>query len=82
MFWWKLTTEMDLHCGHIKFAELTEPGVIEVKCRSTRCGAEKGVVVIHKFDTMTGELLSTKKFREPMGGTNAVEHSSASVRSA
>jgi hypothetical protein len=57
---------MDLRCGHRKFAELDpEEGILEVKCTSKFCGAEVGVVVIHRFDVTTGELLGTLKFREP-----------------
>lgn len=57
---------MDLRCNMLKHAELIEPGVIEVKCRSARCGAGPGVVVLHRFDTNNGELLATtRRFKEP-----------------
>lgn len=58
---------MDLRCEHIKHAELTA-GVIEVKCRSSYCGARKGVVVIHRFNAATGERLQTLRFAEPPEG--------------
>ena len=55
---------MDLRCPNgIKFGELLE-GAIEVKCRSSRCGAGTGIVVLHRFDAATGELLSTKRYRD------------------
>jgi hypothetical protein len=73
---------MDLHCGHIKFAELIEPGIIEVKCRSNLCGAGKGVVVLHQFDADTGDMISTRRFKEPKGVTNGSGHGSPSVRPA
>lgn len=38
---------------------------LEVKCSSRWCGKVPGVVVIHVFDPSTGELLETKKFRDP-----------------
>lgn len=38
--------------------------LIEVKCRSARCGAEPGVVVLHRF-TVNGELHSTRRFKDP-----------------
>jgi hypothetical protein len=38
---------------------------IEVKCDSTRCGAGRGVVVLHYFDSTTGTLVRTQQFREP-----------------
>jgi len=57
---------MDVRCPNgIKFGNL-EDGVLEVKCRSNRCGAERGVVVvIHEFSASTGKLLRTRKFRDP-----------------
>lgn len=68
---------MDLRCPNgIKFAQL-EPGVIEVKCRSDRCGAGPGVVVIHRFSTATGELVDTKRFRD-LGPSRAREESNGS----
>lgn len=56
---------MDLRCDNIKFAEIVAPGVIEMKCRSARCGAQKGVVVIHGFDVVNNKLLYTKRFKDP-----------------
>jgi hypothetical protein len=77
---------MDLRCPNgIKFAELVEPGVIEVKCRSERCGAGGGVVVLHRFDAMTGEHINTDRFAEPPrkeNGAHGSQHHSAAVRSA
>lgn len=76
----------ELRCPNgIKFAELLD-GVIEVKCRSNRCGAESGVVVIHRFDSITGNLIDTKRFREVApsteGGLNGSQHHRTSVRTA
>lgn len=39
--------------------------VLETKCKSNRCGAGPGVVVIHRFDCKTGELLGTQRFKDP-----------------
>lgn len=39
--------------------------VIEVTCRSARCGKESGITVLHQFDVVTGEFLGTRKFRTP-----------------
>lgn len=56
---------MEIRCDNgILFGRL-EDGVLEVKCRSRRCGHEAGVVVIHQFDLMTGELKGTLKFKDP-----------------
>lgn len=79
---------MDLRCPNgIKFAEMND-GLIEVKCRSTRCGAGAGVVVLHQFDALTGELVRTNRFREVAGSkatrqdrrSDGAQHDSAAVR--
>ena len=54
---------MELRCDHILHG-IMRNGVLEVKCRSRFCGAGKGVVVIHRFDPATGELLGTKKYKD------------------
>lgn len=57
---------MELRCPNgIKFGDL-DTEVLEVKCRSARCGAGYGVVVLHRFDTTTGEFVGTKRFRDPV----------------
>jgi hypothetical protein len=61
---------MDLRCEFIKHAELIEPGVVEFKCRSRKCGHGPGIVVLHRFDTNSGELLSTNIFKDPEGVKN------------
>lgn len=79
---------MDLRCPNgIKFAVLTDE-YVEFKCRSTRCGAEAGVVVLHRFSLRTGDLIKTLRFREPVpgkgqgGGNHATQHDPDPVRSA
>jgi hypothetical protein len=64
----------ELRCdNNIKFGELDrEDHVLEVKCRSRRCGAEPGVVVVHGFDLESGKLLGTRKFRDPVASTGGV----------
>lgn len=61
---------MELRCENgIKFGEITDSGVLEVKCRSSRCGhGIEGVVVIHRFDPFTGELLGSRRFKDPATG--------------
>lgn len=58
---------IELRCNNgIKYGELfPEDGVLEIKCRSTRCGAKAGVVVVHGFDVQTGKLLGTQRYSEP-----------------
>lgn len=75
----------DLRCeSGIKFGEhgLADRLVIEVKCRSSRCGARSGAVVIHRFDALTGDLLGTQRLTEPPeGGTqDYAERNCSAVR--
>jgi hypothetical protein len=58
---------MELRCDSgILFGIIDEEAqTIEFKCRSTRCGAGPGVVVLHRFSLRTGELIDTKRFRNP-----------------
>lgn len=67
---------MDLRCEAKKHGELDE-GLIEVKCSSRFCGAGPGVVVIHRFDTATGELVDTRQFKDPIRN-NRKERANAS----
>lgn len=59
--------------------------LLEVKCRSSRCGAEPGVVVLHRF-TVNGHLRDTLRFRDPgyrrEVSDNGNHTRSAAVRSA
>lgn len=74
----------DLRCDNLILFGVVDENVLEVKCRSSRCGAGKGVVVLHRFDIVTGRLLSTNRYRNPTR-RNANEHSlghSAAVRPA
>jgi hypothetical protein len=57
--------QVELRCEHRILFGYLEDGVLEVKCRSERCGARPGVVVIHRFSTETGDLLETLRFRDP-----------------
>ena len=59
--------EIELRCENgIKFGELfPDTEVLEVKCRSGRCGAAPGVIVIHSFDLGTGKMVATDVYREP-----------------
>lgn len=57
-----MTTEM--RCEHKLHGVVTKGGIIEVKCGSSLCGSKSGVVVIHKFDAKSGELVETKMFKD------------------
>jgi hypothetical protein len=60
--------EVELRCDNeIKFGELfPDEELLEVKCRSRRCGAAPGVIVIHSFDLATGKMVGTEVFRDPV----------------
>lgn len=76
---------MQLRCGNDILFGIVENGVLEVKCRSRRCGHEAGTVVIHQFDLWTGELKGTLQFKDPANkkgvSEDAARHST-SLRSA
>lgn len=55
---------MELRCGG-RIHGVINTGTIEVKCRSKSCGASAKVVVMHRFDLRTGELVETLKFKNP-----------------
>ena len=56
---------MELRCPSKLHGILLEGGVIEVKCDSKFCGHEPGVVVLHRFNAQTGELMETLNFKNP-----------------
>ena len=60
----------ELRCPSKKHAELAD-GLIEVKCNSRFCGARDGVVVLHRFDALTGDLVVTNQFKDPKKGIRA-----------
>jgi hypothetical protein len=59
---------------------LVEDGRLEVKCRSKHCGASADVIVLHYFDIFTGELIETRKFREPQAALLAQKEETAPCR--
>jgi hypothetical protein len=58
---------MDLRCESKLHGKVDDEHFIEFKCSSRFCGARPGVVVIHRFDLVTGER-STRKFKDPRKG--------------
>lgn len=55
----------DLRCDSGKLHGVLRDGVLEIKCSRVTCGASPGLVILHQFDPLTGELIKTLKFREP-----------------
>lgn len=54
----------EIRCPSRIVGKMTD-GRLEVKCSARHCGAGNGVTVLHYFDLLTGELLETRKFRDP-----------------
>lgn len=75
---------MELRCPHKLHGVIVKPGLIEVKCDSKFCGHEPGVVVLHRFDVETGDLVETRTFKNPTleGSENADCDQRTSLRSA
>jgi len=57
----------ELRCRGRLQARIVDKTTIEVKCSSRLCGAGAGAVILHRFDTNTGELKATLRFRDPVG---------------
>jgi hypothetical protein len=57
---------VELRCETKLHGILIEPGIIEVGCSSKFCGAGKGVVVRHRLDLSTGEVISTQRYKQPL----------------
>lgn len=76
---------MDLRCPNRKHGVILRPstddGLVEIACPSRWCGKRVGVVVLHTFNTRTGELVNTRRYRQPEGGVHATRDN-APVRSA
>lgn len=55
---------MDMRCNSKMHGRLTDDGLFEVSCGSAFCGKKPGVVVLHRFNVKTGELVETKKYKD------------------
>lgn len=56
---------MDVRCANKKHGEVVGDNLFEIKCDSRFCGAVPGVTVLHQFNTQTGDLVSTRRFKNP-----------------
>ena len=73
---------MELRCPSKKHGEIVD-SLVETKCSSRFCGAAAGVVVIHRFDATTGELVDTRRFKDPTRKEKAyASRNGTAVRSA
>lgn len=55
----------DLRCDSKKHAVLVPGEYLEVKCDSRFCGAQRGTVVLHRFDLQTGDMIKTIQYKNP-----------------
>lgn len=57
---------MELRCESKKHGEVIIPGtgVLEISCDSRFCGKRAGVIVLHKFDISSGQLLDTHLYKQ------------------
>jgi len=75
----------DLRCQGKKHGVLIDDETVEIKCNSRWCGAASGIVVLHRFDLRSGELLETLRYADPItegGESHGTQHHSDPVRSA
>lgn len=57
----------ELRCDSQKLhGRILEGKTFEVACRSRWCGWRSGVVVLHRFDLESGELIKTLTFKQPV----------------
>ena len=57
----------DLRCPS-KLHGVLDNQFIDVKCSSRFCGAQPGVVIIHRFSAIDGGFIDTMRFRDPAKG--------------
>ena len=55
---------MDVRCRSKLHGRLIGDGLFEVACGSAFCGKKPGVVVLHRFNIATGELVETLRFKD------------------
>lgn len=60
-----MSDQIELRCENKILFGMLGDGVLEVKCRSNRCGARPGIVVLHRFSALDGSALGTRMFKDP-----------------
>lgn len=73
----------ELRCGGTMHGRM-DGQLLEVKCHRRTCGSKPGVVVLHTFDTTTGELVKTERYANPPkeGNTDGSFRERPAVRTA
>ena len=60
---------LELRCEGTLFGVLSDDRTtVEVKCKRRRCGAGPGKIVLHTISLETGEVVTTRRFKEPQIG--------------
>lgn len=79
-------SHIDLNCESGRLhGVLVEEQFVDISCRSRKCGKAPGVVVIHRFDTRTGECIHTRRYQEATitkGVKDATRNEGTALRSA
>lgn len=72
----------ELRCDNGILFGILDEDVVEVRCKSNFCGHQAGVIVLHRFSTKTGELVSTNRFKDPIRKREEVnKNATRSIRS-
>jgi hypothetical protein len=61
-----MTTELRCAGDLYGIASVDAKGTIEVKCHRRKCGSTPEVVVLHTLSLETGQVIETKRFKEPL----------------
>jgi len=55
-----------LRCEGNLYGVLSDDGTeLEVRCKRRKCGASRGVIVLHTISLASGQVTKTKRFAEP-----------------
>lgn len=58
------TSDVELRCTS-RLHGVLRNGLVEIKCNSRFCGADKATIVFHYFQPNTGNLVKTAKYKNP-----------------
>lgn len=57
---------IQLRCDGTLYGVLSDDHkTLEVKCKRRSCGASSGVIILHTLSLKTGQVISTRRFKEP-----------------
>ena len=62
---------MELRCEnrlHGRLSEVDGRQAVEIQCRSDFCKGPERAVVLHFFDIHTGDLIATRRYKNPIAG--------------